>query len=92
MFEQPHHWSGLPIWVLWWPLASRNHSPLHANPFPPTKVFQQPHHWSADLGPVVAIGMSTVRYRSNANSHHEVHIDEAQLAWVEEELEKYKDK
>lgn len=55
-------------------------------------MFQQPHHWSADLGAVVAIGMSTVRYRSNANSHHEVHIDEAQLAWVEAELEKYKDK
>jgi hypothetical protein len=32
----------------------------------------QPHDRCADLGPCLAIGLSTTRYRSNAYSHHEV--------------------
>ena len=27
--------------------------------------FGQPHFWSAELGPVLALGLSTTRYRSN---------------------------
>ncbi|KAF5837188.1 Metallo-dependent phosphatase-like protein [Dunaliella salina] len=50
------------------------------------EVWQQPHHWAAELGHAVAIGLSTTRYRSNKFSHHEVHIDEEQMAWFEEQL------
>ena len=49
-------------------------------------VFQQNHFWAKDIGPCVLFGLSTTRYRSNALSHHEVHIDEEQLAWFERAL------
>jgi hypothetical protein len=29
------------------------------------EAFQQHHHWALDLGPVLAVGLSTVRFRSN---------------------------
>lgn len=51
------------------------------------EVFNQHHYWSAELGPALCIGMSTVRFRSNEFSVHEVHIDEEQLQWFEETLE-----
>ncbi len=38
-----------------------------------------PPRRAADLGPVVAIGLSTTRYRSNNFSHHEVYVDEQQV-------------
>ena len=51
------------------------------------------HHWVREHGPAVLVGMSTTRFRSNPNSHHEVYIDDAQVAWLEHEvLPKYKDR
>ena len=47
------------------------------------QVFDQPHHWAHRLGPALLVGLSTTRYRSNLNSHHEVYIDESQLQWLE---------
>ncbi|KAG1676127.1 hypothetical protein FOA52_004967 [Chlamydomonas sp. UWO 241] len=55
-------------------------------------VFGQQHYWSADLGHAVAIGLSTVRHRSNAFSHHEVYIDDEQVAWLEQTLTEHKDR
>lgn len=51
------------------------------------EVFQQPHNWHAKLGPLLLVGLSTTRYRSNAFSHHEVYIDEEQRRWLEEVLQ-----
>ncbi|PNW84648.1 hypothetical protein CHLRE_03g152900v5 [Chlamydomonas reinhardtii] len=50
------------------------------------EVFGQPHFWSADLGRAKVVGLSTERYRSNANSHHEVYIPQHQLDWLEGQL------
>ncbi|GAX76356.1 hypothetical protein CEUSTIGMA_g3802.t1 [Chlamydomonas eustigma] len=50
-------------------------------------VFGQQHHWCAELGPALLIGLSTTRYRSNTNSHHEVYVDDHQFAWLESTLE-----
>ena len=30
------------------------------------QVFQQPHYWAAEAGPLLCIGLSTVRFRSNS--------------------------
>ncbi|GIL77319.1 hypothetical protein Vretifemale_6793 [Volvox reticuliferus] len=51
-----------------------------------SEVFQQPHYWAADLGHVRLVGLSTVRYRSNENSHHEVFISDDQVQWLEKQL------
>eukprot|EP00193_Tetraselmis_chui_P009181 CAMPEP_0177753994 /NCGR_PEP_ID=MMETSP0491_2-20121128/1768_1 /TAXON_ID=63592 /ORGANISM="Tetraselmis chuii, Strain PLY429" /LENGTH=568 /DNA_ID=CAMNT_0019269339 /DNA_START=71 /DNA_END=1779 /DNA_ORIENTATION=- len=48
---------------------------------------QDTHYWSKDLGAVLAIGLSTVRFRSNKHSAHEVFIDDAQMRWFEETVE-----
>ena len=40
----------------------------HSRPFKPlcaAQVFQQRHYWAAELGDVVLLGISTVRFRSN---------------------------
>ena len=29
------------------------------------QVFQQPHYWAAQAGPLLCIGLSTIRFRSN---------------------------
>lgn len=50
------------------------------------QVFQQQHYWSADLGPAICLGLSTVRFRSNKDSVHEIFVDPQQLAWFEEQL------
>ncbi|KAF6253281.1 Metallo-dependent phosphatase-like protein [Scenedesmus sp. NREL 46B-D3] len=50
------------------------------------EAFQQHHHWATELGPVLAIGLSTVRFRSNKHSVHEVYIDDEQFAWLEQVL------
>ncbi|KAK9806310.1 hypothetical protein WJX72_009584 [[Myrmecia] bisecta] len=50
------------------------------------QTFRQRHYWSADLGPVLCIGLSTTRFRSNEFSVHEVHIDDEQLRWFEQQL------
>ncbi|GFH23148.1 metallophos domain-containing protein [Haematococcus lacustris] len=42
---------------------------------------------TADLGHVKAIGLSTTGFRSNPCSHHEVRIDDAQMAWFEQQLQ-----
>lgn len=31
------------------------------------EAFQQHHYWAVPLGPVLAVGLSTVRFRSNAH-------------------------
>lgn len=49
-------------------------------------AFGHHHHWAHDIGPCVLVGLSTTRYRSNVLSHHEVHVDEAQLRWFESVL------
>lgn len=36
------------------------------------QAFQQRHYWAEQLGPVLCIGLSTVRFRSNEFSVHEV--------------------
>jgi hypothetical protein len=50
-------------------------------------TFKQRHYWSADLGPATLIGLSTTRFRSNPFSVHEVHIDEEQMEFLENQLE-----
>lgn len=45
------------------------------------------HYWSDEVGSSwLAIGMSTTRFRSNANSCHEVFIDDTQREWLVEVL------
>lgn len=56
------------------------------------QVFGQPHYWAADLGHARLVGLSTTRYRSNENSHHEVYISDEQLAWLERQLQEYPDR
>ncbi|KAJ9530124.1 hypothetical protein QJQ45_023414, partial [Haematococcus lacustris] len=51
------------------------------------RVWRQPYAWTADLGHVKAIGLSTTGFRSNPCSHHEVRIDDAQMAWFEQQLQ-----
>lgn len=46
------------------------------------EAWGQHHHWVHDAGPAVLIGISTTRYRSNEMSHHEVHVDAEQRAWL----------
>ncbi|GBF87795.1 calcineurin-like phosphoesterase [Raphidocelis subcapitata] len=46
-------------------------------------VFGQRHYWAAEVGPVLLVGLSTVRFRSNAFSVHEVYVDDEQVAWFE---------
>ncbi|BDA46759.1 probable 3',5'-cyclic adenosine monophosphate phosphodiesterase Cpd at N-terminal half [Coccomyxa sp. Obi] len=50
------------------------------------QVFGQRHYWSMELSNVVCIGISTVRFRSNAFSAHEVYIDDEQLSWFKDTL------
>lgn len=52
------------------------------------QAFKQRHYWACDLGPATLIGLSTVRFRSNLHSVHEVHIDDEQLQFLEKELER----
>ncbi|KAK9802059.1 hypothetical protein WJX73_008858 [Symbiochloris irregularis] len=52
-----------------------------------SKVFDQRHYWALDAGPLLCIGLSTVRFRSNNFSAHEVHIDGEQMAWFEQQLQ-----
>lgn len=47
------------------------------------EVFNQRHYWAAELGPALLVGLSTVRFRSNAFSVHEVYVDDEQVAWFE---------
>lgn len=47
------------------------------------QVFGQRHYWAADVGPATFVGLSTVRFRSNAHSVHEVYVDDAQVAWLD---------
>ncbi|PSC75593.1 calcineurin-like phosphoesterase [Micractinium conductrix] len=51
------------------------------------EAFRQKHYWAADVGPATFIGLSTVRFRSNPWSVHEVHVDEEQLQFFKEKLE-----
>lgn len=50
------------------------------------ETFCQKHFWAADVGPATFIGLSTVRFRSNPWSVHEVHVDEEQRAFFRERL------
>lgn len=50
------------------------------------EVFSQRHYWAADVGPATFIGLSTVRFRSNAYSVHEVYVDDAQVEWFDQLL------
>lgn len=47
------------------------------------QIMGQRHYWAARVGPLLCIGLSTVRFRSNAFSAHEVHVDQEQLTWLE---------
>lgn len=51
------------------------------------QAFSQRHYWLARLGPATLIGLSTVRFRSNPFSVHEVHVDEEQIAFLEQTLQ-----
>ena len=42
-------------------------------------MFNQRHYWALEVGDTVCIGLSTVRFRSNDHSVHEVFIDQAQV-------------
>jgi 3',5'-cyclic AMP phosphodiesterase CpdA len=46
-------------------------------------AFNQRHYWAADVGPVTFVGLSTVRFRSNAHSVHEVYVDDGQVQWLD---------
>uniref|UniRef100_A0A061QWZ0 Calcineurin-like phosphoesterase n=1 Tax=Tetraselmis sp. GSL018 TaxID=582737 RepID=A0A061QWZ0_9CHLO len=48
---------------------------------------QERHYWAKDLGDALLVGLSTVKFRSNAYSVHEVFIDDEQLSWFEQTLE-----
>jgi len=50
------------------------------------QAFRQSHYWSSKLGNVTFVGLSTVRFRSNEHSVHEVHIDDEQIAFFEQVL------
>ena len=53
-----------------------------------TSAFAQRHFWSEEVGDSwLMVGMSTTRFRSNANSCHEVFIDAEQRAWLERVLD-----
>eukprot|EP00890_Picochlorum_soloecismus_P006210 jgi/Picsp_1/6590/NSC_03933-R1_protein len=52
------------------------------------KTFRQRHYWASKVGPVTFIGLSTVKFRSNPHSVHEVHIDQEQLDFLQETLDK----
>lgn len=49
-------------------------------------AFGQRHFWSVDCGPATLVGLSTTRFRSNAFSAHEVHIDEEQVRFLDATL------
>ncbi|KXZ48613.1 hypothetical protein GPECTOR_26g516 [Gonium pectorale] len=57
-----------------------------------SEAFNQPHYWAADLGHARLVGLSTVRYRSNEYSHHEVFISPEQVAWLEAQLREHPDR
>jgi hypothetical protein len=38
---------------------------------------------ASELGPALLVGLSTVRFRSNTFSVHEVYVDDEQVAWFE---------
>lgn len=48
--------------------------------------FAQNHFWSSKIGRVTFVGLSTVRFRSNVHSVHEVHIDDEQIEFLEKVL------
>ena len=50
-------------------------------------AFGQNHFWSSKIGRVSFVGLSTVRFRSNVNSVHEVHVDDEQITFLEKTLE-----
>ncbi|KAL4854283.1 hypothetical protein ACK3TF_004974 [Chlorella vulgaris] len=50
------------------------------------EAFKQKHFWAAEVGPATFIGLSTVRFRSNPFSAHEVHIDDEQLDFFRAQL------
>lgn len=52
--------------------------------------FEQDHYWLEEHGDWLLIGLSTVRFRSNANSCHEVFVDKEQRDWLESTLDRYK--
>jgi hypothetical protein len=49
-------------------------------------AFGQRHFWAARLGPATLVGLSTVNFRENPHSVHEVHIDAEQIAFLEEQV------
>jgi hypothetical protein len=53
------------------------------------QAFQQSHFWVRDVGAAVLVGISTTRFRSNSLSHHEVHVDSEQRAWLQAVLHNY---
>jgi hypothetical protein len=39
-------------------------------------------YYAIDLGPVLAVCLSSTAFRANPASHHEVHLDQAQIGWL----------
>lgn len=52
--------------------------------------FAQNHYWSSKIGRVTFVGISTVRFRSNVHSVHEVHIDDEQIEFLQGVLDEVK--
>lgn len=51
-------------------------------PHPPLQEFGQRHYWSVEVGPLTLIGLSTVRFRSNPWSAHEVCVGMCGRVWA----------
>lgn len=52
------------------------------------KAFGQRHYWSCQLGPAMFVGLSTTKFRSNPFSVHEIYINDEQMSFFEDCLEK----
>jgi hypothetical protein len=47
----------------------------------PTHCCRPPSRRASELGPALLVGLSTVRFRSNVYSVHEVYVDDEQVEW-----------
>jgi len=49
-------------------------------------------YYTIDLGDVLAVCLSTTAFRTNLASHHEVHLDNAQIHWLRTTLAAHRDR
>ena len=53
-----------------------------------SRTFNQHHYWREEVGSSwLLLGLSTTRFRSNANSCHEVYINDEQRQWLQRVLQ-----